>query len=29
MTSRGGRQFDLMAAADDGKACSSAYGLCG
>lgn len=28
MTARGGRQFDLLAAADDGKACSSAYGLC-
>lgn len=27
-TSRGGRQFDLLAHADDGVACSSMYGLC-
>ncbi|QQE86950.1 phosphoadenosine phosphosulfate reductase family protein [Azotobacter chroococcum] len=27
-TARGGRQFDLLAAAEDSKACSSAYGLC-
>ncbi|MOA50224.1 hypothetical protein D3C78_1732170 [compost metagenome] len=27
-TARGGLQFDLIAAAYDGTACSSAYGLC-
>ncbi|HEX8590674.1 phosphoadenosine phosphosulfate reductase family protein [Pseudomonas sp.] len=28
MTSRGGRQFDLIRAVADGVSCSSAYGLC-
>jgi len=28
MTARGGRQFDLLTAGDDGNACSSMYGLC-
>lgn len=27
-TTRGGRQFDLLAPLEDSKACSSAYGLC-
>lgn len=27
-TARGGRQFDLVTATDDGSACSSLYGLC-
>ena len=27
-TSHGGKQIDLIAAADDGKSCDSAYGLC-
>lgn len=27
-TARGGRQYDLVIASDDGKQCSSAYGLC-
>jgi len=27
-TARGGRQYDLIIATDDGKQCSSAYGLC-
>jgi 3'-phosphoadenosine 5'-phosphosulfate sulfotransferase (PAPS reductase)/FAD synthetase len=27
-TTRGGRQFDLFAAGDDGLSCSSQYGLC-
>ena len=27
-TTRGGRQFDLLAALDDGLSCSSQYGLC-
>lgn len=27
-TTRGGRQFDLLASLDDATACSSAYGLC-
>ncbi|MCY1445080.1 Phosphoadenosine phosphosulfate reductase family protein [compost metagenome] len=27
-TARGGRQFDLIAATNDGSTCSSAYGLC-
>lgn len=27
-TTRGGRQFDLLAALDDGVSCSSQYGLC-
>lgn len=27
-TGRGGRQFDWLTALDDGRACSSAYGLC-
>lgn len=27
-TTRGGRQFDLIASASDGKQCSSSYGLC-
>lgn len=27
-TSRGGRQFDLLADLDDPTACASSYGLC-
>ncbi len=27
-TARGGRQFDMLTGMDDGRACSSAYGLC-
>lgn len=27
-TTRGGKQYDLLAASEEPKACSSAYGLC-